>query len=285
MAPNPIREKRDLLFVLGQPNPAALTVRVGISGEVQVRASDPSGALPEVVVRLQPPDNFSPTGRKYDLLAYAPVEWWRGSTSLLNAVTNGWLYVDLDPLVDPQTLQTSQPEASLFDLFVARPPNETLGDLLAWNGTTWVRVPDGNAGEVLTSNAPGVPSWQAVSLPPITGRSTMVTQNSTDSSTYEILGGLAFNASDYSDVKFSTLAYVTGGGLTGEIQLYNLTDAVVVTTNTYNGVTSPTELITGSLSLPAGTKVYEVRGRVTGGTPPGDRLVITHAGFKTTTVS
>lgn len=220
--------------ILGQANPAQLVIRVGIGAEVQVRAADPDGVLPDAVVRMRPPDNFAPTGRSYDLLGFAPIEWWRESESLVDAMGAGWLFVVVDPTAAPAP-QPSQPEPSLFDLFVARPPNETLGDMLAWNGSTWVRVPDGNAGEVLTSQAPGVPEWAPVALPPINGRSTMVTQNSTDSSTYEVLGGLAFDASDFTEVRFSVLAYVTSGALTGQVQLYNLTDATVVSTTPFAG--------------------------------------------------
>jgi len=109
VAPNPVREKRDLLYVLGLPSPTELVVRVGISGEVQVRARDPlNPATPEVVVALQPPDNFAPQGCKYNLLNFAPVEWWRLSQSLVTAVESGWLYVDVVPLTSPQQAQPAQ---------------------------------------------------------------------------------------------------------------------------------------------------------------------------------
>jgi len=277
MAANPVREKRDLLFILGQPAPANLRVRNAITGTVNVVGIGP-GPNDRANVSL-PAGDGAGVGKQVDLLTYAPIDWWRSSPTLLTAVESGWLFVDLDAATSGISEETLA-EASLFDLFIARPPNETLGDMIAWNGEAWVRVPDGTPGQVLTSFAPGVPAWDDVSLPPITGRATMVTQQSSDSSVYEVIGGLSFNATPYSTVRFETLASVTGGGLTGEIQLYNLTDAAVVTTNPYVGVTSPTKLITGALALPAGEKIYEVRARVTGGTPPGDRVIVTHAGFE-----
>jgi hypothetical protein len=277
MAANPVREKRDLLFILGRPDPQNLRVRNAITGTVTVVGIGP-GPNDRVTVNLPASDDGG-TGLQMDLLEFAPAEWWRASPTLLTAVEAGWLYVDLDA-TESGISEDSISEPSLFDLFIARPPNETLGDLIAWNGDAWVRVPDGTPGQVLTSFAPGLPAWGDIALPPITGAATMVTQQSSDSSTYEVIGGLSFDASKYSTVRFETLASVTGGGLTGEIQLYNLTDAVVVTTNPYVGVTSPTKLVTGALSLPASEKIYEVRARVTGGTPPGDRVIVTHAGFE-----
>lgn len=93
MAVNPVREKRDLLFIFGLPNPSGLLARVAISGEVQVIAE---GSLPteRVTVLLQPSDNLGFT-RTYNLLDFAPITWWRTSSTLMRAVENGWLYVDI----------------------------------------------------------------------------------------------------------------------------------------------------------------------------------------------
>jgi len=278
VAPNPTREKRDLLFVFGQQNPARLLVRVGIAGEVQVRANG-------VTITLQPPDNFSPEGRKYDLLDYAPIEAWRTSATLLTAVERGWLYVDLDPAVAPGSQEPSIPVQSLFDLFIPRPPNETVGDLIAWNGTAWIRVPNGATGQVLTALNAAVPAWQNLPPPPVipdpVSFVALTTNASSDSSTYEVVGSFSLVGANHSAVDFIVTAAVTGGGLTGDVQLYNLTDAAVVGTLSWTE-TTPTTKSTGPLSLPAGNRLYEVRIRVTGGTPPADRVLVPWAGFELT---
>lgn len=164
--PNPVREKRDLLQVLGDPSPTNLLVRNGLTGQVQVRASDPLGVEGDVVVSLQP--SPGPGQRQYDLLGFADIEWWRRSSSLLQAVEQGWLFVDLTAAQANQ--QPVQVEPSPFDLFVSRPPNETIGDLLVWDGSSWARLPTGTAGQVLTADAPNVPVWST----PSTGMSSSV---------------------------------------------------------------------------------------------------------------
>jgi len=75
---------------------------------------------------------------------------------------------------------------------------------------------------------------------------------------------------------------VTNIATTGDIQLYNLTDASVVSTLSYTGAGSstPTKQLSASLTLPASEKMYEIRIRVTGGTPPTDKVFAMWAGFQ-----
>lgn len=104
MAVNPARERRDLLFLLSQPNPSALPVRVAIAGEIAVTAMGPSGE--RLTITLQSSPEFT---KSYDLLEFAPVTWWTNNPTLLNVVENGWLYVDLPGDIAP-LIPSASPE-------------------------------------------------------------------------------------------------------------------------------------------------------------------------------
>jgi hypothetical protein len=108
----------------------------------------------------------------------------------------------------------------------------------------------------------------------------LATNESTDQATFQVIGSFELDATEHDSVQFSTVANVTDGALTGEIQLFNLTDAGAVITHTYPGTLTPASTVSAVLSLPAGPRLYEVRHRVTGGTPPNDRIVTSWAGFK-----
>jgi hypothetical protein len=136
---------------------------------------------------------------------------------------------------------------------------------------------DGSDGQFLRTDGQGELYWQDKAIE--VSYAAVAVNASSDSSTFELVGGFSLDASDYSEVRFKTLASVTDSGLTGEIQLYNLTDNAPVVTHTYTS-TTPSEVLSSPLTLPASAKVYEVRHRVTGGTPPGDRVVTSWAGFK-----
>jgi hypothetical protein len=279
MPANPVREKRDLLFIFGLPNPSELLVRVAISGEVQVIAQGPN-PLDRTTVLLQPPDGGIFNSRTYNLLEFAPIEWWRPSTTLLRAVENGWLYVDVAD-VQPAQQQAAITEPDCCELAVLKPPNPLIGDLLVWNGTEWTTLnPGGTAGNVLTSNGPLLlPSYQPVVVPATGAAYLPITlDQSTDQGSFDMVGGFSLNAADYSQVQFVTLGVVTSNTLAGEIRLYNLTDAAIVVTHTYTS-TNPTKIVSAPLVLPVGEKVYEIRIRVTGGVPPADRVFCTWGGL------
>ncbi len=160
MAANPVIEKRNLLTVFGLVNPETLLVRVAISGEVQVTADDANG-MP-VNVLLQPAD---PTigSRQYNLLDYAPIGSWKVSSTLMRAVTNGWLYVDTPASNAPSPIVIEEPDCC--DLAILKPPDAELGDIMVYDGSDWVRLPvSGTAGSVLTSNGVGAQPTYQVSL-------------------------------------------------------------------------------------------------------------------------
>lgn len=106
----------------------------------------------------------------------------------------------------------------------------------------------------------------------------MATDAVTDQSSYVLVGGFTLDASTVSSVRFKTVASVSGGGLTGNVQLFNLTDATQVIVHSHTG-TTPNEVVSIPLVLPSGTKVYEVRIRVLGGTPPTDIVTALWAGL------
>lgn len=223
MAANPITEKRNLAIIFGQPNPAALSVRVAITGEVQVSADLESGMPVNVI--LQPADPGSMQPRIYNLLEFAPISGWKTSASLMRAVELGWLFVLLPEGPAPE------------------PPVILSGGIVA-------------------------PFY----LPMAIGADT-------DLNTFLIVGGFSFNAAEYSRVKYISLAAVTGPALTGEVQLFNITDNTEVALHNHTGFTTPGKVET-DITLPQVEKVYEIRIRVTGGTPPTDRIFVNWAGLK-----
>lgn len=102
---------------------------------------------------------------------------------------------------------------------------------------------------------------------------------STDLNVYAVLGAYSIDPAEYNSISFVTVASVTGAGLTGDVQLWNVTDIDEVVVNSYAGVLPPTKVSSVLISLPAGAKVYEVRHRVTGGSSSADRINTAWAGF------
>lgn len=115
---------------------------------------------------------------------------------------------------------------------------------------------------------------------------TVVTNEVTDQSTYQVVGHYSLNPLDYvidgtsTQIRFVLSGYNTLVSLTGNLQLFNLTDSSLVTTLALSSATFPTKVSTGALSLPGSEKMYEIRIRVTGGTPPADKFVCSWAGFQ-----
>lgn len=110
----------------------------------------------------------------------------------------------------------------------------------------------------------------------------------TDQPTYQVVGNFALHPDDYTltgttrEIRFLVVGLVTNLITTGDIQLYNLTDSAVVATHSFTGApeTSPTKKVSAALILPASEKMYEVRIRVTGGTPPTDKVFAMWAGVQ-----
>jgi hypothetical protein len=110
----------------------------------------------------------------------------------------------------------------------------------------------------------------------------IATNETTSQASFEVIGGISLDGDDYSAVELVTVGFVSSGDLTGEVILYNVTDDVLVGTNTYLGTTSPQPRNT-AVTLASGTKLYEIRHRVTGGLNVSDILTIYWAGLKLTT--
>lgn len=102
------------------------------------------------------------------------------------------------------------------------------------------------------------------------------TSESTDQSVFTLVGGITLDAGGAA--VFKTLAYVTDNTLTGEIQLYNLTDATQIVLQTITA-TTPTEQ-TSAVTLPSGAKQYEVRMRVIGAVGISDRIHVESAALE-----
>jgi hypothetical protein len=92
----------------------------------------------------------------------------------------------------------------------------------------------------------------------------IVLHTSTDG--YATLGEFSFDPGDYAGnaISFKATGFVTLGGMTGTVILYNKTDSSIVTYLTFTSLV-PGEQISATLSLPAGKKVYDVRLNPVGG--------------------
>jgi hypothetical protein len=116
----------------------------------------------------------------------------------------------------------------------------------------------------------------------------MTANENTFEATFQVVGDFALNPSDYTvtgttrEIRFLAVGFITLAATTGEIQLYNLTDAAAVVTLSFTGAPdmTPTKKTSALLVLPASEKMYEIRIRVTGGTPPTDKVFAMWAGFQ-----
>lgn len=108
----------------------------------------------------------------------------------------------------------------------------------------------------------------------------------TDQSGYQTVGALRFNSNHWTltgvttVIKFKALAAVTSGTLTGYIQLYNLTDSLSIVELTTSSTTTVELVSDVTSSIVSNSKIYEVRIKVTGGTPPADLSIVYWAGFQ-----
>ena len=68
-----------------------------------------------------------------------------------------------------------------YGSLVGKPTGNSTGDLQYWNGTDWVLLPRGNAGQVLTINSSNIPFWQNASA------ASLVAPNATSQSATSVL--------------------------------------------------------------------------------------------------
>lgn len=92
-------------------------------------------------------------------------------------------------------------------------------------------------------------------------------------------GSFNLVGADFSAVKFLTLGSVSRAGLTGTIELFNLTDNVTIISHTVT-TTTPVRQLSAALTLPAGAKTYEVRIRVDVPLTPADMILLAMAAFQ-----
>ncbi len=110
----------------------------------------------------------------------------------------------------------------------------------------------------------------------------------TSEATFQVVGNFSLDPANYAlgsttrEIRFSAIGFVTNSATAGEVRLFNLTDSAIVSTLGFTGVpeTTPTRKQSGVLALPAAEKMYEVRIRVTGGTPPTDKVFAMWAGLQ-----
>lgn len=107
--------------------------------------------------------------------------------------------------------------------------------------------------------------------------------NATGASGPQALGQFEFNAGSFpgTSFEFEAVVSVSDGGLTGTVQLYNITDGELVASSTLNtSSTTPVQLdATLTVGSAAGefqdtSKLYEVRLSVSGGTEPTDIVTL-----------
>lgn len=99
----------------------------------------------------------------------------------------------------------------------------------------------------------------------------------TDQTLFTRLGTITLDASKYptSQIKFQAEIEATAGK-TAEIQLYNLTDSGYIGT-ALSAATQTPSLVEQVITLPSGTKTYEVHLRMTTSGGPTDRVTCTNA--------
>ncbi len=146
------KDKSLLLRLLNTPGITSIPVLSVVAGELTLEAQGPN-VLDLVRYIFE-------SGVSRNLLEIAPVEWWQTSESLEQAVIAGFIRV-LDP--NAEVAQVASPIVVAEEDFITVPPNSALGDLIVYNGSTFVTFPPGPLGFVVTSAGPGAaPSYQPV---------------------------------------------------------------------------------------------------------------------------
>ncbi len=118
-------------------------------------------------------------------------------------------------------------------------------------------------GSVLTKDeaSPGKRKWAAGGAGGAGSENTGIAGRwDTTETSYYVVGAVPFSPASFSGktIKFVAVAAQLGSAITGYVQLYNLTDESSVAVLDITGGT-PTRYESSALTLPSGTKVYEVR--------------------------
>ena len=112
---------------------------------------------------------------------------------------------------------------------------------------------------------------------------TMATGATTNLNAQTVVGGGYFDPSKYAlnytslALNFVAIGSVSGLTIVGSVELYNVTDAAVEATTTFNAL-APTKAVSAALTVPSAEKIYEVRAFVDVGA--GDSLVMSWAGLQ-----
>jgi hypothetical protein len=86
-----------------------------------------------------------------------------GETSVKDSddSTNGYIYNDVRPIIAPPYISSLSQVAA--GLFINDPGSEAQGDILYYNGSAWVLLAPGSAGQVLkTQGASANPAWTSI---------------------------------------------------------------------------------------------------------------------------
>jgi hypothetical protein len=116
MATNPSVERARLFAIILSEAPTDVPVFVETSGEIQIVASGPA-AGDRRIVPLK-------AGRRYNLLDFAPIEWWQVQASLnelANAIAESWLSVPTDAEAGGGApAQTPAPDEQVHEIILWR---------------------------------------------------------------------------------------------------------------------------------------------------------------------
>lgn len=105
----------------------------------------------------------------------------------------------------------------------------------------------------------------------------------TDSSVNLVAGGTTLDVAEYAlsnlttTFRFNVTAYITSAPLSGIVELFNITDSLLVHAFTFTGAGATTPSTQDAVIVLSGSKIYAVRYRVTGGGGPTDRVFVMSA--------
>jgi hypothetical protein len=176
-------------------------------------------------------------------------------------------------------------DVTLLEEIIVQAAGATIGTRHKLNFVSGAAVAD-NPGQTRVDVT--IPTPVGVATERVRRHLSLATNESTYDTSYQVVGSFSFDPDDYTitgmtkEIKFLAAGFVTLAALSGDIQLYNLTDAAQEAILNFTGAGDVTTVkkISASLTLPTAEKIYEVRIKVTGGVPPTDKIFAMWAGLQ-----